>query len=156
MTFHRKRFPSVSIPLFRDVNNIHLSHILSHPPVSYPLSSNPMLTYLQRYPISSQIILSHLTPPYHTLPYPTTPHHTLPHHTTPHHTLSHHTTPHPITSHHTTPQGILVPRGREQLDRDMQDCFLMTRDGSTLACGMLKKYRCVFPTMIEVNFKSFS
>ena len=41
------------------------------------------------------------------------------------------------------PQGILVPRGREQLDRDMQDCFLMTRDGSTLACGMLKRYRCV-------------
>ena len=86
MTFHRKRFPSVSIPLFRDVNNIHLSHILSHPPVSYPLSSNAMLTYLQRYPISSQIILSHLTPPYHTLPYPTTPHHTTPYHITPHHT----------------------------------------------------------------------
>lgn len=41
------------------------------------------------------------------------------------------------------PQGILIPRSREQLEKDMQDCFLMTRDGSTLACGMLKRYRCV-------------
>jgi len=38
-------------------------------------------------------------------------------------------------------QGILVPRTREQLEKDMQDCFLMTRDGSTIACGMLKRYR---------------
>ena len=37
-------------------------------------------------------------------------------------------------------QGILVPRTREQLEKDMQDCFLMTRDGSTIACGMLKRY----------------
>ena len=35
---------------------------------------------------------------------------------------------------------MLVPRTREQLEKDMKDCFLMTRDGSAIACGMLKKY----------------
>ena len=63
--------------------------------------------------------------------------------------------PHILSIPHIT-QGILVPRGREQLDRDMQDCFLMTRDGSTLACGMLKKYRCVSINLVDyfliVNF----
>ena len=131
----------------------YLISFLIHP---YPIPSHPTLCL----PISNAILshpkLSYPILPHPTTHYPTLPHHITPYHTTPHHTLSHHTTPHPITSHHTTPQGILVPRGREQLDRDMQDCFLMTRDGSTLACGMLKKYRCVFPTMIEVNFKSFS
>ena len=38
----------------------------------------------------------------------------------------------------------MIPRSREQLEKDMQDCFLMTRDGSTLACGMLKRYRLVW------------
>ena len=37
-------------------------------------------------------------------------------------------------------EGILVPRSRDQLEKDMQDCFLVTRDGTTLACGMLKRY----------------
>lgn len=37
-------------------------------------------------------------------------------------------------------EGILVPRSREQLEKDMNDCFLLTRDGTTLACGMLKRY----------------
>ena len=129
--------------------------------MSYPFSSTRILSpliqpYAYLSPTLSYLIPNYPIPSYPTLPHITLPYHTTSHPTTPHHTLSHHTTPHPITSHHTTPQGILVPRGREQLDRDMQDCFLMTRDGSTLACGMLKKYRCVFPTMIEVNFKSFS
>jgi amino-acid N-acetyltransferase len=37
-------------------------------------------------------------------------------------------------------EGILVARSREQLEKDMQNTFLMTRDGSTIACGMLKPY----------------
>lgn len=39
------------------------------------------------------------------------------------------------------PKGILVSRGREQLEKDIPHCFLMTRDGSSIACAMLKKYR---------------
>ena len=41
-------------------------------------------------------------------------------------------------------EGILVPRSREKLEEDMQDCFLMTRDNAVVACGMLKQYGCVY------------
>jgi amino-acid N-acetyltransferase len=37
-------------------------------------------------------------------------------------------------------EGILVPRSRDQLEKDMQDCFLVTREDTVLACGMLKRY----------------
>jgi amino-acid N-acetyltransferase len=37
-------------------------------------------------------------------------------------------------------EGILVPRSRDQLEKDMPNCVVLTRDGTTLACGMLKKY----------------
>jgi amino-acid N-acetyltransferase len=37
-------------------------------------------------------------------------------------------------------EGILVPRSREQLVKDMADCYLLIRDGTVLACGMLKTY----------------
>ena len=37
-------------------------------------------------------------------------------------------------------EGILVPRTRDQLEKEMSNCFLLTRDGTTLACGMLKPY----------------
>ena len=37
-------------------------------------------------------------------------------------------------------EGILVPRSRDQLEKEMNDCFLLTRDDATLACGMLKRY----------------
>ena len=36
--------------------------------------------------------------------------------------------------------GILVPRSRDQLEKDIPNCHLLTRDGTTLACGMLKKF----------------
>lgn len=37
-------------------------------------------------------------------------------------------------------EGILVARSREQLERDMVNCYVLARDGATLACGMLKCY----------------
>lgn len=37
-------------------------------------------------------------------------------------------------------EGILVPRTRDQLEKDMPNCFLLSRDETTLACGMLKRY----------------
>ena len=37
-------------------------------------------------------------------------------------------------------EGILVPRTRDQLEREMKNCVVLTRDGSTIACGMLKQY----------------
>lgn len=37
-------------------------------------------------------------------------------------------------------EGILVPRSRDQLEKDMSDCFLVTREDTVLACGMLKRY----------------
>lgn len=37
-------------------------------------------------------------------------------------------------------EGVLVPRTRDQLEKDMDDCFVLTRDASIVACGMLKKY----------------
>jgi len=36
--------------------------------------------------------------------------------------------------------GILVKRDRDKLERDMPHCHLMVRDGTTLACGMLRMY----------------
>lgn len=36
--------------------------------------------------------------------------------------------------------GILVPRDRDRLEMDMPHCYLMTRDNTTLACGMVKKF----------------
>ncbi len=36
--------------------------------------------------------------------------------------------------------GVLVPRDRDRLERDMQHCYLLTRDGTTLAVGMVKKH----------------
>ena len=52
-------------------------------------------------------------------------------------------------------QGILVARTREQLEKDMQDCFLMTRDGSTIACGMLKKYSDTHAEVIPLVFVGY-
>lgn len=37
-------------------------------------------------------------------------------------------------------EGVLIPRSRDQLEKDMDDCFVLTRDSSVIACGMLKKY----------------
>ena len=37
-------------------------------------------------------------------------------------------------------EGILVPRSRDQLEKDMQHCYVLTRDGTMLACAMLKQY----------------
>jgi amino-acid N-acetyltransferase len=36
-------------------------------------------------------------------------------------------------------EGILVPRSRDQLEKEMADCFLVCRDSAVLACGMLKR-----------------
>jgi amino-acid N-acetyltransferase len=44
-------------------------------------------------------------------------------------------------------EGILIARSREDLLRDLAHCFVMSRDGSILACGMLKAYS---PTHGEV------
>lgn len=37
-------------------------------------------------------------------------------------------------------EGILVPRSRDRLEKDLSDTFLLTRDSAVLGCGMLKKY----------------
>jgi amino-acid N-acetyltransferase len=37
-------------------------------------------------------------------------------------------------------EGILVPRSRDTLEKDLPNLFVMTRDESILACGMLKKF----------------
>lgn len=37
-------------------------------------------------------------------------------------------------------EGILVHRTYEEILSDISNVFLLTRDGSTLACGMLKRY----------------
>lgn len=37
-------------------------------------------------------------------------------------------------------EGILVHRSRDQLEKDMQRCYVLTRDGTMLACAMLKQY----------------
>jgi len=37
-------------------------------------------------------------------------------------------------------KGILVPRSRDQLEKDIPNCYLLTRDETVLACGMLKRY----------------
>lgn len=37
-------------------------------------------------------------------------------------------------------EGILVHRSDEQMLQELPYCYVMTRDNSTLACGMLKKY----------------
>jgi amino-acid N-acetyltransferase len=37
-------------------------------------------------------------------------------------------------------EGILVPRSRDQLLKDMADCYLLIRDGAVLACGILKAF----------------
>lgn len=37
-------------------------------------------------------------------------------------------------------EGVLVPRSRDQLEKDMADCFVLARDTAVLACGMLKRY----------------
>jgi amino-acid N-acetyltransferase len=44
-------------------------------------------------------------------------------------------------------EGILVHRTRDQLEKDMQDCYVLTRDSTVLACGMLKMYS---PTHAEI------
>ena len=36
--------------------------------------------------------------------------------------------------------GILVHRSRDQLEQDLPNCYVLSRDGTTLACGMLKPY----------------
>ena len=36
--------------------------------------------------------------------------------------------------------GILVHRSRDQLEKDLPNCYVLSRDGTTLACGMLKPY----------------
>jgi len=37
-------------------------------------------------------------------------------------------------------EGILIERSKEQLLQDIPHCFVLTRDESLLACGMLKQY----------------
>ena len=37
-------------------------------------------------------------------------------------------------------EGILVYRSRDKLEKDMQNCYVLTRDGNILACAMLKRY----------------
>lgn len=37
-------------------------------------------------------------------------------------------------------QGILVKRSRDDLMRDIPYCYVMVRDNTTIACGMLKQY----------------
>lgn len=37
-------------------------------------------------------------------------------------------------------EGILVHRSRDQLEKDMQNCYVLTRDGTMLACAMLKRF----------------
>ena len=37
-------------------------------------------------------------------------------------------------------EGILVHRSRDQLEKDMPNCYVLMRDGEMLACAMLKRY----------------